>query len=532
MQRKLLLVIGLITLFLITFVIALFLTFPTDSTRHYAESSLNNMMKGKQIFEIKDLSVSPLLNVTVKDISMRPATVEQVPEHLMIQEGEYSGYFCAKSVEPMTFIIDEVFLNPKALKTFSGLPEGTFEIKVSGGEITGKLVSARFTEEGEEEEKKEQEAAEDTPEEEKETARSKKKSKKTDAEDKKSDKTNKKPQLITSKKKQVPTLMSVNAKGNRIDLSKLVLLSNATGAQFYGELDFDTRAKLENNKLKDMNLKLNMLSTALCPKRIQSKALPAPITVPFMILGDIEGELTVQNDVVKIVKLTNTGPDVVFDVQGTISLPVGNVKEPDFNLSIKVSPAQEWLEANEWEEIYKLCRRQDDGSIELKLSGKASNPKADCGKPVASSKPASETKKPAAAEKKPDNKDGAAPETKTDASDKKAAPPERAADNVDGSKKKSVNNLGETFRRQRPDPEHLENDLRHVDHHSMTQAEMDQISMNPRARRAMREAEAAAEGDLRMKRTGRRDDLSNADLSDGAERFPKREPRARRPLRE
>ena len=197
MQRKLLLVIGLITLFLITFVIALFLTFPTDSTRHYAESSLNNMMKGKQIFEIKDLSVSPLLNVTVKDISMRPATVEQVPEHLMIQEGEYSGYFCAKSVEPMTFIIDEVFLNPKALKTFSGLPEGTFEIKVSGGEITGKLVSARFTEEGEEEEKKEQEAAEDTPEEEKETARSKKKSKKTDAEDKKSDKTNKKPQLIT-----------------------------------------------------------------------------------------------------------------------------------------------------------------------------------------------------------------------------------------------------------------------------------------------------------------------------------------------
>ena len=528
MQRKLLLVIGLIALFLITFVIALFFTFPTDSIRHYAESSLNNMMKGKQVFEIKELSVSPALNMTVKKITMKPSTIEAVPEHLMITEGEYSGYFCAKSVDTMPFIIDEIFISPKALKTLSGLPEGTFKIDVSGGEITGKLISTRLTEEGEDNE--EQDVKEEQPEEEKETARSKKKTKKTDAEDKKTDKADKKqPSMISKKKKTVPTLMSVNAKGNRIDLSKFAWLSNVTGAQFYGELDFDTRAKLESNKLKDLHLNMNVLSTVLCPKRIQSKDLPMPITVPFMILGDIDGEITIQNDVVKIVKLTNTGPDVIFDVQGTISLPVGNVKEPDFNLSIKISPAEEWLEANEWDGIYQICRKQDDGSIELKLSGKASRLKPNCGKPIPVTKTSSDTKKTTAAEKKPETNDSAA-DAKPDAPEKKATPPEKPSDKKDDNKKKSVNNLGETFHRQlRPDPDQIENDLRHGNHRELTQEEMNRISTNPRAQRAMREVEAAAAGDLRMKRTGHRDEQSDVDFSNMGDRFQKREPRSRRP---
>ena len=402
MQRKLLLAIGLVALFILTFVVAVFWAFPKDSVRHYAEKSLEKVTKGKQIFEIKDMSVSPLLTVTLSDVTMKPATFEQTPEYLMTAEGEYSGYYCAKYVEIMPFIVDQIFVDPDILKLPTGLPNGQFEIKLSGGSILGKLVTAKSSAQVEESEKANSTDSEDDAKEETKPRRKARKSKEAEEAD---DAPAEKPKRVLSAlkaKKAEPLVMNLNAKGQQINLNSFALLSNYTGAQFYGELNFDTRAKLENNQLKAMDVNVTMLSTALCPKRIKVNMGGIPyLELPFTILGDIAGKISIDNGVVTINELKSSGPDLVVDVHGTVTLPNGkSVKEPKFNLNITVLPSEEWLETNSMDAIYQICRRQADGSIEVKLSGSGKRIKPDCGTPIPVEKPTSAPKPAADGDKK------------------------------------------------------------------------------------------------------------------------------------
>lgn len=431
MQRKLLLAIGLVALFIVTFVVAVFWAFPKDAVRHYAEKSLEKAMKGKQIFEIKDMSVSPLLTVTLNDVTMKPATFEQTPEYLMTAEGEYSGYYCAKYVEVMPFIIDQILVDPDVLKVATGIPNGQFEINLSGGSILGKLVTTKSLAQVEERETDNPTDSEDAAKEETKPRRKARKAKDADEADDASAEKPKRGLPSLKAKKSDPLVMNLNAKGQQIDLNRFAILSNYTGAQFYGELNFDTRVKLEDNQLKSMDVNMTMLSTALCPKRIKVNMGGIPyLELPFTILGDIAGKIAIENGVVTINELKSSGPDLVVEVHGTVTLPNGkNVKEPKFDLDIMVLPSEEWLETNSMDAIYQICRRQADGSIEVKLSGSGKRMKPDCGKPIPVEKPATAPKPAADGDKKAADK---AAETAPKVEEK----PKAADDKKRDSKKK------------------------------------------------------------------------------------------------
>ena len=540
MQRKLLLAVGLVSLFILTFVISIFLAFPTDSIRHLAESNLSKMSNGKQIFEIKEMSVSPLLNVTLKNMSMKPSTSEPTPEHLMTKEDTYSGYYCAKSVEVMPFLIDRIFINPSLYKTLTNLPTGTFEINVSDGTITGKLTSRPLSAEVEEEQAQEQEQARQEPEgDEQESARPKRRSRRNkasnDTDEKSADGAKTADTAIkqpsAKSKKAEPILMSLNAKGSKININRLTLVSNFTGAQLHGELDFDTRAQIENNKLKEMHLNLNMLSTALCPKRILLNN-SIPYEIPFAILGDITADLTIQNGVLKIAKFQSTGPDIALDVQGTVTLPNDRIKEPNLNLSIKVLPSEAWLEANSMEIIYQYCRKQADGSVDIKFSGPPSRKKIDCGTPIPVEKPVVE-KKPASDEQAEHKKE---PDSAAN-DDEKAATPKKREDDQNNAKKKTVidppNSHVRSARPDRPAIDRIpkaDDKLRHIELRGASDEEIRQIANNPKALKALRDVEATAEADFNRKHHQRLD-IDPSAMPAPPLRASQREERARRPKR-
>ncbi|MBQ9244182.1 MAG: type II secretion system protein GspN [Proteobacteria bacterium] len=356
MRRKILIVVVGIFVFLVVFAVAIFVTFPTDSIRHFAEKQLEKALKQEQTVEIEEISISPLLNVTARGFKMNPRIVsDEAP--LSTGGGTYMDiYYCAPYVEPMPFVVDEVFVKPSIFKSLNGKPNGHFELRVQDGLIEGDLQSR-----GE--------------------------------------------------------VMSLNAAGSNISLNEFALLSNMTKMQIFGDLAFSVDAKLAKSSLSGLDLKLNSLNTALCPKRIKLDMAGLPyIEIPFTVFGKVEAHLELKDDLLVIHSLTTDGPDIRLEVNGDVSLKKTGGGQA-LNIEAVILPSQEWLTENNMKVLYQVCEKHDDGSVHLSLRGTTKKIRHDCGTPIP--EPVADT--PAEPEK-----EAAEPEKKAAEPVKKAAPVKKA----------------------------------------------------------------------------------------------------------
>ncbi len=323
MKSKFLLIVGIGILFVVVFVGAIFMTLPTKSIRHFAEKSLEKQLKQEQSVEIDDISISPLLNVTVKKFEMRPRNVEPFDKTFATEENTYEDmFFCASYVDTQPFIIDEIFVEPKLTKLLKKQPEGKFEVKIQDGTITGDL-------------------------------------------------------------KGVDKMMEVKAKGNKISLNEFTLLSNLTHMQIYGDLEFDLRAVLNKSSLAEMQVDFTSGMTAMCPKRVKLNIGGVPyIELPFTIFGNITASLELKDDKLIIHSLKSDGPDIKLDVTGDVMLKTAKNPSPKLNIRATILPSEDWVTNNNMKVIYQLCEKHDDGSIELELNGPVKRLKPECGTPI------------------------------------------------------------------------------------------------------------------------------------------------------
>lgn len=396
MLRKILKAVGIILLFILVLVAAIFLTFPTDSIRHLLETKIEKALKYEQGIEIKELSISPLLNVTVKGVEMTPRVHEEMAENLATAGGEFDGYFCAPYVEEQAITIDELFVNPSIFKIIRKKPEGKFELKIQDGTIAGELRS--------------------------------------------NDK-----------------LFDITAEGRSIELDTFAPLSNLTRAQIYGELSFevsaviDSAAKKGANMVQGLNAVVHANGTAMCPKRIKLNVSSMPfIEMPFTVFGDIELEAELDNDKVIIHHLTSTGPDIQLDVKGSVTLKSDKNRDVRLDITADILPSQAWIDSNNMNAIYKLCEKHDDGSIKLKLSGTTKRLKHDCGTPIPDPEPEVAPSDDAAKSAEADKKDEDKPEARPNTENARPKPREDSAETSDKSgdsagkaeKKNPVRELG------------------------------------------------------------------------------------------
>lgn len=323
MKSKFLLIVGIGILFVVVFIGAIFMTLPTKSIRHFAEKSLEKQLKQEQSVEIDDISISPLLNVTVKKFEMRPRNVEPFDKTYATEENTYEDmFFCASYVDTQPFIIDEIFVEPKVTKLLKKKPEGKFEVKIQDGTITGEL-------------------------------------------------------------KGVDRMMEVEAKGNKISLNEFTLLSNLTHMQIYGDLEFDLRAVLNKSSLAEMQVDFTSGMTAMCPKRVKLNMGGVPyIELPFTIFGNISASLELKEDKLIIHSLKSDGPDIKLDVTGDVMLKTAKNPSPKLNIRATIQPSEDWVTNNNMKVIYQLCEKHEDGSIELELNGPVKRLKPECGTPI------------------------------------------------------------------------------------------------------------------------------------------------------
>ena len=372
MRRKILIVIVGTFIFLVVFVVAIFLMFPLDSVRHFAEKQLEKVLKQEQTVEIESLSISPLLNVTATTFRMSPRSVTAENE-LSTGGGTFLDiYYCAPYIEVQPFIIDEIYVQPSIVKSLRGKPSGKFSLKILDGMIDGDLKSS-----GE--------------------------------------------------------IMEVNAAGSDISLNEFALLSNLTKMQIYGNLTFNVSTQLVKSALKTLKISMDSSNTVLCPKRVKLDMQGLPyIDIPFTVFGDIEAQLELKDDLLVIHKLTSSGPDIRLEVTGDVSLKKSS-RGQELNIDATILPSQEWLTANNMKVIYQVCEKHDDGSVHLTLGGTTKKMRHDCGTPIpepielTESEPAEDTAKPAKEEAKPAKEEAKpAKEEPKPAEEPKRTRPERA----------------------------------------------------------------------------------------------------------
>ena len=406
MLRKLIIAAAIFLLFDIVLVAAIMFSLPTDAIRHLIEKNIEKALKYEQGIEIKDISISPLLNVTATGFQMTPRVHEEVPENLATAGGEFNGYFCEPYIEEQTVMIDEVFVNPSIIKILRKKPEGKFELKIQSGSIKGELRSVEKT-------------------------------------------------------------FELNTKGQSIQLDTFTPLSNATNAQIYGELNFEMRAVLDANSQKkginmvqELQAQLNATATAMCPKRIKLNISSMPfIEMPFTVFGDIEAIIELQKDKLTIEQLTSTGPDIQLNVSGDITLKSDKNPSPRLNLTATILPSESWINDNNMNAIYKICEKHDDGSIKLKLNGTTKRLKHDCGTPIPEPESDVDTGKssdnPDDSNAKPDK--DANSDNKEDTADKDAktnqkgkTPPEEIAPGEENNDKKDDQSPNDKVKKDNP----------------------------------------------------------------------------------
>lgn len=323
MRRKILFILALSITFFVVFFTAFFLMMPTDAVRHLAEKTIEKQLGYKQAVEIDNLSISPLLNLSLQNFKLTPRQNVSDAAAFATEGGSFNGFYCAPYVEPQPFIIDNAEIFPSLSAALKRTFSGQFDLQIQDGKIDGNIQAKANT-------------------------------------------------------------IEITAHADNISLNEFALLSNLSGMQIYGGLTFDMRAVLEKSNIQELTLSLNATNTALCPKRLKLDVPGLPFfELPFTVFGNIEAVLEIHKDKLKIVKLTSDGPDIKLNINGDIFLKSSKTPIPRLAIDATITPSNAWIEEHDMKAIYQLCEKLDDGSIKLSLKGTVKKLKHDCGTPVA-----------------------------------------------------------------------------------------------------------------------------------------------------
>ena len=510
MPRKLLAGLGITVLFILTFIVAVFLVFPMDAVRHFAEKTVEKQLKQKHSVEIEKMSVRPLLNVTLQKVKLTPREVDDSASNMATAEGEYNGYFCPGTVETMPFTIDEIFVNPAIFSSIGGNPGGEFAIKLAHGEVEGELITKTLGR-GDEESTDGNREENETIKAEKAKNRSRAKVKNNadeDSENRADSKSRQNAKTSAAAKKN--QLMNIKADGKNISLSDLGILSNTLRALIYGTLDFNANVVLQQSKIINMELNSTIYETAVCPKRIKLNMGGIPyLELPFIMLGAVDVDIEIKDDKLVINSFTSTGPDIIVDASGDVSLKSQKTPVPRFNLSIKVTPSPEWLEKNSMDSIYTMCRRQDDGSIQISLKGTTKKPKMDCGTPIPVEKTAVQKTEKASDDAAAEIDDQAKIEKKVEPDPEQKADSEKTADDRPkrrmvheaDSERTGITNGAPPVGRPRNAPERPTAPTGRASRRP-SDDELANIARSPKARQMLEKIEGDIERDINAKRRG------------------------------
>ena len=195
MRRKILIYLGISVLSLVVFFVAIFYTLPYDNIRHFAEKEIEKNIKQSHGVEIGDISISPLLNITAKNLKMTPRSNEPQPPATDAEGTVIDGFYCAPSVVDIPFIIDKIYASPTLFSTLKKKPAGNFELQIKDGTINGELKSK-------------------------------------------------------------DKIMEITANGQNLSLNDITLLSNLAKMQIYGTLGFDLRTILDGSNIATLSATL------------------------------------------------------------------------------------------------------------------------------------------------------------------------------------------------------------------------------------------------------------------------------------
>lgn len=427
MKGKFLFIIGVAILSIIAFVLSLFYFISNDdSLRYSVEKFIEKGLGQKQSVEIESIRVSPLLNVTARNFKITPREITTTRTPVSSSD-VIDGFYCAETIEDVPFVISEVFVNPSIFSSLMGYPTGKYKLTIDeNGYIEGEVVTSLKSED---EDSEEESAEEDSESPNARNARNTRAGRNVKNEDTEEENEN---DADSSKDSPKTKQMVVTAKAEEISLNTFSLLSNYAKMQIYGTLGFDINVVAESQQqaaestnrknarkktsvsssgkqtVNEVDANIKLSNTALCPKRIKLNISSVPyIDLPFTVLGNIQAEIEYRDGVLKIIRFASDGPDIMFDISGTIKLKTRKEQakissDPAININATITPSPEWVEANNMKMIYQLCRKQDDGSIKLTLTGTAKKPKHSCGTPIPEAPKAAPQKEPDKQETKPE----------------------------------------------------------------------------------------------------------------------------------
>jgi len=331
---------GLPLLGLIATVGFVFLTFPDDKAQLLVQRHVEKLLDYEYRVEASEFDVGIFSGLEMKSVNLTPRfTVDD--DEVMGPEGG-SGepaardpesleakYFCPVRVVPVPMMFDRIAFDPSLTSLLSGALEGTFALgnlegpfalEAAGGTLEGELVKG---EEGQ----------------------------------------------------------TLKAKLDAIALQRFTLLRNKIGVHLVGQLFGDIDLQFgEGMSLAGGSIAMNLRGVVMCPKKFKVNMKNVPfLEMPLTRLGDLEGtvEVTKQRRL-EFKDFKGEGEDMSLSVQGSIQLTTDRIPRTRYDLRIKLTPNDQWVEDNAMEILFKICRRFDDGSIQLVVSGEAGKVKKDC----------------------------------------------------------------------------------------------------------------------------------------------------------
>ncbi|MFA5624298.1 MAG: type II secretion system protein GspN [Bradymonadales bacterium] len=337
MRSKRILIVALSTIgfFLLTILLIIFV-FPNVSLKHLIEKSVEKQLKYSQSVKIGDIRLSPLGNLRARDVLVVPRVHEKPDPNLAVEGGVFDGFFCAPMVGEDPFAVAELHVMPSILSFLKKSPRAKFDLALrrNDGEELGSIQGVLDSKSG---------------------------------------------------------LYKVDLSAHELSLNELTLLSNFIKVQLHGALDLSTHVITDKSgRLLDLNFEMNSTNTVMCPKRLKLNMGGVPfIELPFTRFGNIEAQLSLGDDQAIIVeKFKTDGPDLSISVTGKLWPKSKPNAETRVDLNMVIHPGDEWMEENSMEIIYRVCRKQADGSIELHLSGAGKAIRKDCGTPIIEAAPA------------------------------------------------------------------------------------------------------------------------------------------------
>ncbi|MDX9722057.1 MAG: type II secretion system protein GspN [Myxococcota bacterium] len=320
---------------LVALVVFIFLTLPEDKLQLLVERNVEKALDHEYRVEMDGFDFSLLSGVRLERVMLSPRFTASEDDKLGTKplpddpEAPENQYFCPASVDPVPMIIDSLWVDPSWFALLGGKFDGSFGLEAAGGSIAGSLGSS-------------------------------------DGED------------------------LLEASIESVALQRFTLLRNKLGMHLVGQLNGAAELSFgESMSLSGGFLSIDMRNVVLCPKRVAMTNPNVPFfDLPLTRMGNIKGRVEVKQRRLEFKDFQGEGEDMALQVQGSIQLPTPNIPKTRYDLRINLRPSEQWLQDNDMGILFTICRRFEDGSLQIVVSGEAGALKRDCIKATNTNTPA------------------------------------------------------------------------------------------------------------------------------------------------